>query len=56
MLIGKQEHHGEGRYKAEVKLDKNRHGPPVNWAMILDTKTLQMRESMPDEEASWSVG
>ena len=56
LLIGKQEHHGEGLYKAEVKLDKNRHGPPVNWAMILDTKTLQMRESMPDEEGSWSVG
>ena len=25
-------------------------------AMILDTKTLQMRESMPEEEPAWNVG
>ena len=56
MLIGKQERHAEGLYKAEVKIDKNRHGPPVEWGMILDTNTLQMREAMPDEEPSVSVG
>lgn len=56
LLIGKQEHHGEGRYKSEIKLDKNRHGPPVEWSMILDTKTLRMREMMPDEQSSWVVG
>ena len=55
-LIGKQERDGEGSFKSEVKVDKNRHGPNVDFAMILDTKTLQMRESQPDEEASWSVG
>lgn len=56
MLIGKQERHAEGLYKAEVKIDKNRHGPPVEWGMILDTTTLQMREAMPDEEPSAGVG
>ena len=56
MLIGKQERHSEGLYKADVKLDKNRFGPPVEWGMILDTNTLQMRESMPDEEPSWGIG
>lgn len=50
LLIGKQKTEAPGLYRAEVKLDKNRHGPPIEWSMILDTETLRMREAMPDEE------
>jgi replicative DNA helicase len=51
LLLGKPKPDGTG-YRSEVKLDKNRHGPPGEWGMILDTRSLRMREAYPDEEAS----
>jgi replicative DNA helicase len=51
VLLGKPKPDG-AVYRSEVKLDKNRQGPPGDWAMILDPRTLRMRDVLPDEEAS----
>jgi replicative DNA helicase len=55
VLLGKPKLDGT-TYRSEVKLDKNRHGPPVDWAMVLDPRTLRMRDVMPDEESHRSAG
>lgn len=45
VLIGKGEQMIDGK-KSVVKLDKNRHGPQVEWNIHLDTTTLQMRQTL----------
>jgi len=43
VLLGKASPHGTG-YKIPVILDKNRHGPRIEWDMELETTTLRMTE------------
>ena len=45
VLLSDTKPHASG-YQMTVKLDKNRHGPRVEWDIVLDTKTLRMLEPL----------
>jgi len=39
-----------------AKLDKNRHGPRIEWDIVLETATLRMNEAERADRASYSAG
>lgn len=43
VLLGRPERKWGG-YESEVQLDKNRHGPKDEWKVLLDPKTLELKE------------
>jgi len=51
VLLSKPMPAGDALYRSEAKLDKNRHGPPVDWGLMLNSRTLRLRELEPDEES-----
>lgn len=55
LLLSKQRPEGEAGYKSTATLDKNRHGPQVEWDILLKTDTLQIREMKPDEMSSYAL-
>ena len=36
-------------YQVTLELDKNRHGPGIEWDVFLNTRNLRMTEMLPDE-------
>jgi KaiC/GvpD/RAD55 family RecA-like ATPase len=55
LLLGKPEPAGLD-YRSAVRLDKNRHGPPAEWEIELNARTLRMIEVMPDHQPHVTVG
>lgn len=55
VVLGKPEPDERGNYRNTARLDKNRHGPQAEWAAMLETKTLRIREIDPDEAPAYRL-
>lgn len=49
LLLSSPENVNEQHARHQVTLDKNRHGPRVEWTIIFERSTLRMREAFPEE-------